>query len=117
MRLQQRDRAMQWLGARGFFAWSLSLRQAFPSCAVQFGRTALHCAAALGNEHIVHALLQNDALVNARNEDGASPLHTACWSGHAEASRMLIRFGADVSLADYVRVLHVAVVFHFDDFL
>ena len=38
--------------------------------------------------------------VNARDDDGATPLHQAAWEGDVELIRRLLEAGADPSLTD-----------------
>ena len=41
-------------------------------------------------------LMEAEADVNARSDDGESPLHCAAFQGHAEISRALVCGGAQV---------------------
>ncbi|KAJ3106714.1 Ankyrin repeat domain-containing protein 61 [Phlyctochytrium bullatum] len=40
-------------------------------------------------------LLDHGANLNARNDDGETPIYAACWFGHAGVVRTLLRHGAD----------------------
>lgn len=37
------------------------------------------------------------SLSNARDKDGSTPLHCACWKGHVEVVRVLLDAGADIN--------------------
>jgi ankyrin repeat protein len=55
-------------------------------------------AAKSGNIEKIKVLLATDTgLVNARDKDGSTPLHCACWKGHPEAVAILLAAGADVN--------------------
>ena len=40
-------------------------------------------------------------VVNAKNEGGLTPLHTAAMNGHKEIAELLIEKGADVNAKDH----------------
>jgi ankyrin repeat protein len=66
--------------------------------------TDLHAAVRQGNLGALKALLEGHRrLANARSEAdsrGTYPLHVAAEFGQAEAARLLLQHGADVSLLD-----------------
>jgi hypothetical protein len=76
------------------------------------GQTALHCAAARGHHElstpaaaaaaVVELLLQRGARVDARDRDGAVPLHGAARRGFLKAMRLLLDHGAEVNARDDV---------------
>lgn len=54
-------------------------------------------AAKKGNLDAIRQLIAADKdLLNARDKDGATPLHCAAWKGFPEAVELLIQLGADV---------------------
>jgi WD40 repeat protein len=61
-------------------------------------RTPLHIACAAGNEIVVRLLLERGADLNARTNDGWTPLHEAA-DGSAELLRALLARGADPNAA------------------
>lgn len=68
------------------------------------GNTALHCAAANGEQELVEYLLSkvSPAVVNAKNTSGNTPLHWAGLNGHENIVRLLIeKGGADGKLQNY----------------
>ncbi|KAK3897528.1 hypothetical protein C8A05DRAFT_19731, partial [Staphylotrichum tortipilum] len=65
--------------------------------------TVLHWIASVGNLSILQALapsLLNNPLVNARNEQGDTPLLCATRAGHFDLIRMFLDLGADANLAN-----------------
>jgi ankyrin repeat protein len=66
--------------------------------------TTLHDAVKRGNVRAIRALLEEDChLANSVSETdarGTYPLHVAAEYGQAEAARVLLEYGADVSLLD-----------------
>ena len=58
---------------------------------------SIHKAAEEGNIEAVKQHLAADADVNAKNEDGSTPLHSAVAEGHKETAELLIAEGADVN--------------------
>ena len=71
-----------------------------PPQALKFGvDTPLHKACTNGNTSQVIKLLQemySNQEVNARNDQGSSPLHIASSLGHEEVVLLLLQYGADV---------------------
>jgi ankyrin repeat protein len=61
-------------------------------------RTALHVAAAYGHDSVVMFLLDSGADIDAREEDGETPLHYATWRSRLETGRLLIERGADIEI-------------------
>src|SRR5262245_59815515 len=56
-------------------------------------------AAKKGSVEGVRALLaMNAALLNARDQDGSTPLHCAVWKGHQQVVAALIEAGAGVNV-------------------
>ncbi len=64
----------------------------------QSGWTALHYAAAVGNEEIVLMLLAKKAIVDAPAPNKTTPLMMAARSGHIRTIKLLLDHGADVRL-------------------
>jgi ankyrin repeat protein len=64
----------------------------------EYGRTPLHWAVMNGNVEIAQLLLQNGADVNARSNNGSSPLHVAIKESnlHVDIVKLLLENGADV---------------------
>jgi ankyrin repeat protein/imidazolonepropionase-like amidohydrolase len=65
----------------------------------------LHLAAANGEIERVKLLISEGADVNAKNNEGLTPLHCAARAGHKEIVGLLLAHGADVNIggADYNR--------------
>jgi len=63
--------------------------------------TALHEAALNGETNLVQLLLRNRADPNRREKQNrGTPLHVACFQGHIEVCRQLLKAGAKVNLRD-----------------
>ena len=60
--------------------------------------TPLHRAAANNKIEAVAALISHGADVNARDEDGLTPLIMACFGGYAKVVEALLDAGADKEL-------------------
>lgn len=65
----------------------------------KLGRTALHRAAAAGNQPMVRELVAARAVVNAADKDGWTPLHHALAEGHGDVGVLLVELGADAGIA------------------
>lgn len=61
------------------------------------GVTPMHMAAVLGNTHIISVLAEYGCSLDAVTEEGESPLHWACRSGHADVCALLLLKGAPVA--------------------
>jgi ankyrin repeat protein len=57
----------------------------------------LHYAAYGGHKEIAELLIAEGADVNAKDEDGVTPLHEAAFGGYKEIAELLIAKGADVN--------------------
>ncbi|KAL6714753.1 Ankyrin repeat domain-containing protein 55 [Lecanora helva] len=76
----------------------LSLQMASARDVTESGVSLLHSAANMGNLELVRLLIQEGADVNAQDEDGDSPLHSALVrSDNYEVTRTLLENGADLS--------------------
>ena len=71
---------------------------------VQFGNTALHEAAWNGNNDIVKILLSGYCFVDSINHTGFTPLHLASQNGHVKVAKTLLKWKADPTLVNQVRV-------------
>ena len=69
--------------------------------ATEQGTTALHVAAARGEEQMIHLLLHAGANLNARIKTGATPLIFAVQTKHLNTVRILIEKGADINIRDW----------------
>ena len=67
-------------------------------CGESEAERALRKAAKEGNIEAVKKHLAAGADVNAKNEDGGTPLLRAAWGGHKEIAELLIANGADVNV-------------------
>ena len=58
---------------------------------------SIHKAAEDGNIEAVKQHLAAGTDVNAKEEDGSTPLHQAAWEGHTEVAELFIAKGADMN--------------------
>ena len=75
----------------------------------------IHKAAAKGNTEAVKQHLAAGADVNAKNDNGATPLHGAAFTGRMEVVELLIANGANVNAKDKdggTPLLHAALSGH-----
>ena len=76
----------------------LSLQKASARDVTEFGVSLLHSAANIGSVELVRLLIQEGADVNAQDEDGDSPLHSAMVrANNYDVTRTLLENGADLS--------------------
>ncbi|VDK68833.1 unnamed protein product [Litomosoides sigmodontis] len=61
------------------------------------GETPLHVAARKGEHRLCRKLIEEGALVNARDYAGWTPLHEACYHGHFKVAKLLLGYDADVN--------------------
>nr|XP_042708779.1 E3 ubiquitin-protein ligase MIB2 isoform X4 [Chrysemys picta bellii] len=75
------------------------------------GRTALQVAAHLGRVEIVKILLQANANIDLKDEEGDAALHYAAFGNQAEVVRVLVSHGANADLLNNAKctALYVAV--------
>ena len=66
-------------------------------CGPQTPDISIHGAAFEGNIEVVKQYLTAGTDVNAKEEDGSTPLHQAASEGHKEIAELLIKEGADVN--------------------
>jgi ankyrin repeat protein len=96
---------------KGLTALVLAIQNGHPECVellLQMGAnpnagpwTALHEAALMGDAASVRALLQRKADPNRREKQNqGTPVHVACFQGHLDICRVLLRAGAQVNLRD-----------------
>jgi ankyrin repeat protein len=64
------------------------------------GSTALHKAAASGDETIAQLLLNKGASVATADKLGQTPLHLACIEQHDRIARILVESNADINAKD-----------------
>jgi ankyrin repeat protein len=57
-------------------------------------------AALSGRREIAELLIAKGADVNAKGDDGSTPLHSAAWYDRKEVAELLIANGADVNAKD-----------------
>jgi ankyrin repeat protein len=68
----------------------------------QPGWTALHYAAAIGNDDIVRMLLEASAYIDAESPNGTTPLMMAADNGRVTTIKLLLDEGADATLKNGV---------------
>lgn len=70
-----------------------------------------HRAALFNQTNIIEFLLDKEARLDARDNDGRSPFLNAVAAGHVESARLLLNRGADISATDLVMktCVHIAV--------
>ncbi|VDI60926.1 Hypothetical predicted protein [Mytilus galloprovincialis] len=62
---------------------------------VVVGSSPLHIACFMGRKDVVNCLLDHNANINQKKEDGTTPLFYACEVGHEDIVRLLLDRGAD----------------------
>ncbi|VDM91343.1 unnamed protein product, partial [Onchocerca ochengi] len=61
------------------------------------GETPLHVAARKGEHRLCRKLIEEGALINARDYAGWTPLHEACYHGHFKVAKLLLSCDANVN--------------------
>lgn len=64
------------------------------------GATPLHSAAAMRSKELTQVLLDNNAIINARDKRGCTPLHIAVQRGSKAVVELLLASKADVNAKD-----------------
>ncbi|HOQ93119.1 MAG TPA: ankyrin repeat domain-containing protein [Treponemataceae bacterium] len=64
------------------------------------GQTPLHLASIFGHTAIAEWIIENKALINAKDILGSTPLHEACRYGNIDSIRLLLESGADPNASD-----------------
>ncbi|XDV14558.1 hypothetical protein PO909_014793 [Leuciscus waleckii] len=71
---------------------------AYCVCVLLFYRlSALHHAALNGNVELIALLLESQAVVDIKDQNGMRPLHYAAWQGKCEPMKMLLKAGSSVN--------------------
>ena len=80
-------------------------------CGASVPDISIHRAAIDGNIEVVKQHLAAGTDVNAKVDDGETPLQMAAWNGHKEIAELLIAKGADVNAKGWSEStpLHAAV--------
>ncbi len=75
------------------------------------GKTALHAAAANGQEKLVGVLIAAEANSNALDAHAWTPLHLAARNGHADCVRPLVAAGVNLKYVLFSSCFFVMVFF------
>ena len=86
----------QSLGGEGFIM-SVKEWMEYEQDVCQCGYTPLHLAARYGNWEIAIELLENGAVVDAKDCFGVTPLHVATCHNYQRMVEVLVKFGANIS--------------------
>ncbi|CAG2239053.1 ANKRD28 [Mytilus edulis] len=63
------------------------------------GSSPLHIACFMGRKDVVNCLLDHNANINQKKEDGTTPLFYACEVGHEDIVQLLLHKGADSQIS------------------
>ena len=84
---------------RAAFQGNRGLAQKLLRAGAEIGE-ALHAAAQGGHDEVANDLLENGASINAKNENGLTPLHDAARRGYTDMVQLLLLKGADKDALD-----------------
>ncbi|KAK3614784.1 hypothetical protein LTR22_027664 [Elasticomyces elasticus] len=76
------------------------------------GQTSLHLAAALGRHNMVRCLLHHDADIEAKDNDGETPIVKAVKGGHRDIVQDLLDRGANATTKNLVRLNEFGLLHH-----
>eukprot|EP01087_Luapelamoeba_hula_P025242 TRINITY_DN9923_c0_g1_i1.p1 TRINITY_DN9923_c0_g1~~TRINITY_DN9923_c0_g1_i1.p1 ORF type:complete len:1396 (+),score=301.51 TRINITY_DN9923_c0_g1_i1:241-4428(+) len=81
-------------------AYFLSLKGVDINARDASGATALHKSAYMGDEAVMHLLLDKGADIAAQDSEGSTPIHMAAYNGRASCVKILLERGADPNSQD-----------------
>ncbi|ERF71001.1 hypothetical protein EPUS_03280 [Endocarpon pusillum Z07020] len=79
------------------------------------GNTILHTVAVYGQVELIRLLVAKGAAVDARNENGETPLYQACLAGNSASAEALVSLSADAAITSHphnISCMHW--LFHFN---
>ena len=85
---------------RAIWNWDAGEVRALLAKGAEVNARSLYLTAQNGHKDVAELLLVNHADVNAKDEDGKTPLHAAAMFGHKDVAELLLANHADVNAKD-----------------